>query len=54
MSIKYSETSRPITESNRLIEDCARHGRIAERLFGEKEILLEQTAARALQGSSAS
>ncbi|HET8892370.1 MAG TPA: MBL fold metallo-hydrolase [Candidatus Angelobacter sp.] len=41
MSIKYTEQSRPIVESNRLIEACRERGIIAERLFGEKEILLE-------------
>lgn len=41
MSIKYTEQSRPIVESNRLIEECKERGIIAERLFGEKEILLE-------------
>jgi L-ascorbate metabolism protein UlaG (beta-lactamase superfamily) len=41
MSIKYTEQSRPIVESNRLIEACKERGIIAERLFGEKEILLE-------------
>jgi L-ascorbate metabolism protein UlaG (beta-lactamase superfamily) len=41
MSIKYTEQSRPIVESNRLIEECAKLGIRAERLFGEKEILLE-------------
>lgn len=40
MSIKYTEQSRPIIESNRLIEDCLKSGVFAERLFGEKEILL--------------
>ena len=41
MSIKYTEQSRPIVESNRLIEACRERGIIAERLFGEREILLE-------------
>lgn len=41
MSIKYTDQSRPIVESNRLIEACRERGIIAERLFGEKEILLE-------------
>jgi L-ascorbate metabolism protein UlaG (beta-lactamase superfamily) len=41
MSLKYTPESRPITESNKLIEDCRTRGVIAERLFGEKEILLE-------------
>lgn len=40
MSIKYTEESRPITESNRLIQACKDQGICAERLFGEKEILL--------------
>ncbi len=43
MSIKYTAESRPIVESNRLIEACRQRGIIAERLFGEKEILLEET-----------
>lgn len=41
MSIKYTPESRPITESNRLIEECRARGMVAERLFGEKEILLD-------------
>src|SRR5947209_4065806 len=44
MSIKYTEQSRPIVESNRLIQTCQERGIIAERLFGEKEILLESTS----------
>jgi L-ascorbate metabolism protein UlaG (beta-lactamase superfamily) len=40
MSIKYTDQSRPIVESNRLLEYCHSRGIIAERLFGEKEILL--------------
>ena len=39
-SIKYTEQSRPIVDSNRLVEACKEHGIIAERLYGEKEILL--------------
>jgi L-ascorbate metabolism protein UlaG (beta-lactamase superfamily) len=41
MSIKYSDQSRPIVESNRLIEYCRQQGKVAERLFGEREILLK-------------
>jgi L-ascorbate metabolism protein UlaG (beta-lactamase superfamily) len=40
MSVKYTEQSNPIIASNKLIEDCRSHGLHAERLFGEKEILL--------------
>jgi L-ascorbate metabolism protein UlaG (beta-lactamase superfamily) len=39
-SIKYTEKSNPIIQSNRLIEACRARGITAERLFGEKEILL--------------
>jgi len=39
-SIKYTLDSRPITESARLIESCTNRGLCAERLFGEKEILM--------------
>jgi L-ascorbate metabolism protein UlaG (beta-lactamase superfamily) len=42
MSLKYTEQSRPIVESNRLIQECLSQGLSAERLFGEKEILIEQ------------
>lgn len=42
MSIKYTAESRPIVESNQLIQACQKQGIIAERLFGEKEILLEK------------
>jgi L-ascorbate metabolism protein UlaG (beta-lactamase superfamily) len=40
MSIKYTDKSNPIIDSNRLIETCRARGIAAERLFGEKEILL--------------
>lgn len=41
MSIKYTEQSRPIVESNRLIAECRARGITSERLFGEKEIFFE-------------
>jgi L-ascorbate metabolism protein UlaG (beta-lactamase superfamily) len=41
MSIKYTEQSRPIVESNLLIQECIARGIRAERLYGEKEILRE-------------
>jgi L-ascorbate metabolism protein UlaG (beta-lactamase superfamily) len=40
-SIQYTEESKPIIESNRLVEECRRRGIVAERLFGCKEILLD-------------
>jgi L-ascorbate metabolism protein UlaG (beta-lactamase superfamily) len=41
MSIKYTKESNPIIHSNRLLETCQTRGITAERLFGEKEILLD-------------
>jgi len=40
MSLKYTEQSRPIVESNRLIRECSELGVYAERLFGEKEVFI--------------
>lgn len=40
MSCTYDETSRPIVESNRLVEACRRAGRVAERLYWCREIML--------------
>ena len=38
-SIQYTDTSHPIVQSNLLIDSCVGEGRVAERLFGEKELL---------------
>lgn len=40
-SIQYTDASRPIVESNRLVESCQSEGIIAERLFRQKDILLD-------------
>ena len=40
-NILYTDESRPIVESNSLVKDCLAQGRVSERLFGCKEILLE-------------
>lgn len=37
-SLKYTEESRPIVESNRMISHCQEKEIIAERLYGEKEL----------------
>jgi L-ascorbate metabolism protein UlaG (beta-lactamase superfamily) len=39
-SLHYDAESLPITESNRLVEECRRRGLIAERLYGAREIAL--------------
>jgi L-ascorbate metabolism protein UlaG (beta-lactamase superfamily) len=40
MGLKYTDRSRPIVESNKLIETCRSRGITCERLYGEKTILL--------------
>jgi L-ascorbate metabolism protein UlaG (beta-lactamase superfamily) len=39
-SLVYTDQSRPIVESNRLVEDCRGRGVESERLFGRKELFL--------------
>jgi L-ascorbate metabolism protein UlaG (beta-lactamase superfamily) len=39
MALKYTDDSNPILASNRLISECRQKGIIAERLFGEKDII---------------
>ncbi len=41
-SIKYTDESNPIIQSNKLIDHYRNEGKIAERLFGEKEILYKK------------
>jgi len=41
-SIKYTDESNPIVQSNKLVELCRDRGMIAERLYGEKELLYEK------------
>ena len=40
-SIQYTPQSRPIVESNKLIEACQARGITSERLFGHKDIFLD-------------
>ncbi len=40
MSIKYTPESHPIAQSQMLIDVCREQGMLAERLFGEREMLL--------------
>jgi L-ascorbate metabolism protein UlaG (beta-lactamase superfamily) len=39
-SIQYTEASRPIVDSNKLVDACKQQGIESERLFGNKEISL--------------
>nr|WP_295875064.1 MBL fold metallo-hydrolase [uncultured Chitinophaga sp.] len=38
-TVKYTDDSNPIVQSNMLVEECRYRGIIAERLYGEKELL---------------
>ena len=44
-SIKYTDESNPIVQSNKLVELCTQRGIVAERLYGEKELLYEKQAS---------
>jgi hypothetical protein len=39
-SIKYTDESKPIVESNKLVQACRAKGIEAERLFGSKDIFV--------------
>jgi L-ascorbate metabolism protein UlaG (beta-lactamase superfamily) len=52
-SIKYTDESKPIVESNKLINACKERNITAERLFGEKEILLEPKPALEVEAAVA-
>jgi hypothetical protein len=46
-NILYTDESRPTVESNKLVKDCLDCGRVSQRLFGYKEILLEPVTSSA-------
>jgi hypothetical protein len=39
-SIQYTETSRPIVESNKLVASCQDQGLVSKRLYGHMELFL--------------
>jgi hypothetical protein len=39
-SIHYTDQSKPIIESNKLVDECRRQNILSERLYGPKEISL--------------
>lgn len=45
-SINYTEESRPILESNKVIETCRSRHILSERLLGRKEIILSESYIR--------
>lgn len=44
-SIRYTDESRPIVESNKLVADCRSRGIVSERLYCEKELFLNTSAS---------
>jgi L-ascorbate metabolism protein UlaG (beta-lactamase superfamily) len=40
-SLQHTDTSAPIVESNKLVNECRNRGIVAERLFGMKELIYE-------------
>lgn len=44
-TVRYTAASNPIVQSNMLVEECRNRGIIAERLYGEKEILYAKIPA---------
>jgi L-ascorbate metabolism protein UlaG (beta-lactamase superfamily) len=47
-SIKYTDASNPIVQSGKLVRECLERGIVAERLYGEKEILYSRVPATAV------
>ncbi len=47
-SIKYTAESHPIVQSDKLINICRNRGVVAERLFGEKELLYDKQSAETI------
>ena len=47
-SIKYTDESNPIVQSDKLVKICRDRGMIAERLYGEKELLYEKQTSNAV------
>ncbi len=48
-SVKYTDESNPIVQSNLLLEKCAGKGILAERLYGEKELLYNRKKEETLE-----
>ncbi len=49
-TVRYTEESNPIIQSNKLIAECASRNIVAERLYGEKELLYEYHNSNVLVG----
>ena len=53
-SIQYTEESRPIVESNRLVTECIRRGIASERLYLQKELVLTRGDSQAVHATALS
>lgn len=49
-TIRYADESNPIIQSDKLVKTCREMGIVAERLFGEKELLYERKHEPAMVG----
>lgn len=47
-TVRYTDESNPIVQSNKLVQECITRGIIAERLYGEKELLYTHSAISAI------
>jgi L-ascorbate metabolism protein UlaG (beta-lactamase superfamily) len=47
-SIKYTSESNPIVQSDKLVKTCKQAGMVAERLYGEKELLYDKQVEMAM------
>lgn len=45
-SIQYTDESRPIVDSNKIISECKLRNIVAERLFGEKELFYDKLVSQ--------
>ncbi|NSL90998.1 MBL fold metallo-hydrolase [Chitinophaga sp. Mgbs1] len=52
-TVRYTDESNPIIQSNLLVEECSKRGIIAERLYGEKEILYSFKDKEAVEEAAA-
>jgi L-ascorbate metabolism protein UlaG (beta-lactamase superfamily) len=48
-SVKYTNESNPIVQSNLLVDECRKRGLISERLYGEKELFYQRKLAAVLE-----
>lgn len=50
LDVVYTDESNPIVQSNQLLQTCQQKGIVAERLYGERELLVNSAVAVAAEG----